>query len=185
MKKSKQTYDLPIPDDDYKMAAVMENHKANFESPNIWLYVGADLNNPNFVKVGITMGDLSTRSSSTTHPGYYLFCAFQCYHNTTVEELKQIEQGALNYLDSVFGQDKRARHTESQRLSECYLGINFEIFFAHLHAYLWDHHIRHFQTAEYVHDTNPDWVYGSALSWEFNPRVSYEDRKRYLALIIQ
>uniref|UniRef100_UPI003CFA6F99 hypothetical protein n=1 Tax=Enterobacter cloacae complex sp. 280C5 TaxID=3395861 RepID=UPI003CFA6F99 len=40
MKKPQQMYDLQIPDDDYKMAAVMERDKLNFESPNKWFYIG-------------------------------------------------------------------------------------------------------------------------------------------------
>lgn len=185
MRKPHQPYDLPIPDDDYKAAYVMERDKLNFESTNIWVYLGADLNNPTFAKVGITMNDLRSRSSSTAHPSYYLFCAFQCDYDTTPEQLRQIERGALEYLDGVFGPVKRVVHTESQRLSECYDGIHFEDFFFHLHDYLWEHHIRYFQTSSYVSDENPNWVYGSTLSSHFNDIVPSDVKEHYRNLILK
>lgn len=92
MKKPQQMYDLQIPDDDYKMAAVMERDKLNFESPNKWFYVGADSRDLGFAKVGITMGDLTSRSYGTNNPNFYLFCAFQCQQSTTEAQLKSIEK---------------------------------------------------------------------------------------------
>lgn len=187
MRKPRQSYDLHIPDDDYKAAYIMERDKLNFESRSIWLYVGADYSNARYAKVGITMGDLASRSYSSANPRYFLFCAFQCYHNTTKEELERIEGDALAYLDDVFkednGQTKRARHFESQRLSECYYDINFEEFFACLHDYLWENHIRYFQTCDYVDEGDTDCVYGGVLSWIFNPRVPFNIRRRFLRMI--
>ncbi|HDH0708496.1 hypothetical protein QNN86_08765 [Citrobacter sp. C348] len=185
MKKPHQSYDLPIPDDDYKMAYVMERDKLNFESRDIWVYLGADVADPTFAKVGITMKNMGSRSSSSANPRYYLFCAFQCRHDTTKERLRQIEKGALNYLDAIFGSEKRERHTESQILSECYYGINFEDFFFHLHDYLWENHYGDFQACDYVSETNPEWVYGGVLSFEFNERVTLDVRKRYLSMIVK
>jgi len=187
VKKPQQIYDLIIPDDDFKMATVMERDKANFESADIWIYLGADCRNSRYAKVGMTMGDLRSRSYSSANPNYFLFCAFQCYHNTTKEELELIESGALNYLDSVFIQEngltKRACHFESQRLSECYYDINFDDFFVLLHDYLWEHQCRYFQTAEYAYDTTR--VYGDALSCEFNPRLTVDQQSHFLRLIVR
>lgn len=61
MRKPQQTFDLEIPDD-YKLASVLERDRADFESTNIWFYVGADYRDSRFAKVGITMGDLRSRS---------------------------------------------------------------------------------------------------------------------------
>lgn len=180
MRKPSQAYDLPIPED-YKIATVMQHDKANYESSMIWLYLGAVERHPDFAKIGITMGDLSTRSSSSANPDYHLFCAFQCDQRTTKEQLESIEQSALNYLDNVFGQEKRARHKESQRLSECYYGINFTEFFLSLHDYLLDNHVRYFQTVGYYNDQGFEEAY--SLSCYFNTLVSPIVQSRFIELI--
>lgn len=187
MRKTPQTYDLKIPDDDYKMAAVMERDKENFESNKIWFYLGADCTNPGYAKVGITRGDLSSRSYSSANPNYYIFCAFQCDQSTDKEQLTSIENSALAYLDSVFkwdnGQTKRARHMESQRMSECYYNINFDYFFVCLHDYLLDHHVSFFQTADFYNNENiPE---GYTLAWEFNRHLTIDDKLRFLRMIIR
>ncbi|MFM5727890.1 hypothetical protein ACET8R_15100 [Aeromonas veronii] len=182
MRKPPQIYNLEIPDDDYKMAAVMERDKVNFESPNIWFYVGADSRDPSFVKVGITMGDLRSRSYSSANPNYHLFCAFQCYHHTTKSQLESIETGALAYLDDLFP-NHRARHWESQHLSECYYNIDFEKFFSCLHDYLLDNHHRNFQTAAFENEIGVE--EGYALAWEFNPRLSPKVKSRFRSLILR
>lgn len=182
MRKPLQTYNLEIPDDDYKLAEVMERHKANFESPNIWFYVGADSANPSFAKVGITMGDLRSRSYSSSNPNYYLFCAFQCDQGTTKSQLESIERKALAYLDDVFP-GTRARHSESQRLSECYYDIDFEDFFVTLHDYLLDNHCSNFQTASFENEVGIE--EGYALAWEFNPCLSRAEQRRFRNLILR
>jgi hypothetical protein len=185
VRKPHQPYDLEIPDDDYKMAWVMKRDKSNFESKNNWVYLGADRRDSSFAKVGITTKGLETRSYSPANPNYYLFCAFQCYYNTTPEQLRHIERGAFNYLDRVFGLDKRGVHTESQRLSECYYGIDFEAFFIHLHDYLWNNHIQHFQSCSYVDNEDSSLVYGSLLSFQFNQLVPPPLRMRYLNMVLK
>ena len=125
MRKPQQTFDLEIPDD-YKLASVLERDRADFESTNIWFYVGADYRDRRFAKVGITMGDLRSRSYSSSNPDYYLFCGFQCKHDTTRADLKNIERDVLSYLDEYY--PNRAPHRESRRLSECFYDINFEDF---------------------------------------------------------
>lgn len=101
MRKPQQTFDLEIPDD-YKLASVLERDRADFESTNIWFYVGADYRDRRFAKVGITMGDLRSRSYSSSNPDYYLFCGFQCKHDTTRADLKNIERDVLSYLDEYY-----------------------------------------------------------------------------------
>nr|WP_229915941.1 hypothetical protein [Rahnella sp. LAC-M12] len=164
------------------MKAVMERDKANFESPNIWFYVGADSRDPGFAKVGITMGDLRSRSYSSANPNYYLFCAFQCIQGTSKSQLESIELGALTHLDAVFP-NHRTRHMESQRLSECYYNIDFEYFFSCLHDYLHDNHYSNFQTAGFVNELGDD--DGYALAWEFNPLLPPEVKSRFRSLILR
>ncbi len=182
MKKPQQTYDLKIPDDDYKIAAVMGRDKVNFESPNIWFYVGADCKNPGYAKVGITMGDLRSRSYSSANPNYYLFCAFQCMQDTTKSQLESIELNALTYLDGVFP-NHRERHAESQRLSECYNDIDFEVFFPCLHDYLLDNHPHNFQTASFENAVGVE--EGYALAWEFNHRLPLVVQRHFRNLILR
>ncbi|AYV11532.1 MULTISPECIES: hypothetical protein [Shewanella] len=183
MKKPQQIYNLKIPNDDYKIAAVMERDKANFESANIWLYVGTDGMKPEFAKVGITMGDLGSRSYCTGNPDYYLFCAFQCNIHTTKSKLESIEAGALNHLDSLFPKH-RVPHRESGTLSECYRGIDFETFLISLNDYLLDKHHNDFQTVEYENAIGI--VEGYALVCEFNNSILPRDEiSRFQRLFIR
>ncbi|HGS7174042.1 TPA: hypothetical protein ACMEXL_004615 [Klebsiella variicola subsp. variicola] len=186
MRKPQQKYDLDIPDD-YKMAYVMEGDRTNFESINKWFYLGADFINPRYAKVGITMGNLSSRSYSSANPNYYLFCAFQCDQKTTRTILETIERGALNYLDDQFrsdnGQTKRARHFESQRLSECYYGIEFEDFFGCLHSYLLDNHAQHFQIDGYEDEAG--YNCGHSLAMLFNPRLQQDVQSSFRNMVIR
>lgn len=128
------------------------------------------------------MGDLSSRSYSSANPSYYLFCAFQCIQGTTKSQLESIEHRALEYLDDVFP-DTRARHMESQRLSECYIDIDFEDFFSSLHDYLYENHYNDFQTAEFENEVGV--VEGSALAWEFNSCVPLAVQRRFRNLILR
>jgi hypothetical protein len=180
MRKPTQTYDLHIPDDDYKMAVVQGRDKANFESPNIWIYLGADIRDPSYAKVGLTMGDLRSRSYSSANPNYHIFCAFQCFVGTTGEQLKRIEEGALAYLDNMFP-NRRAYHYESQVMSECYYDINFNDFFISLHNYLHDYHQNNFMTGQHLNEFEKD--DGYTLAMEFNPRIPLLIRRKYIELI--
>ncbi|OAD97861.1 hypothetical protein [Pantoea sp. OXWO6B1] len=180
MRKPTQTYDLHIPDDDYKMAVGMERDKANFESSNIWIYLGADKRDTCYAKVGLTLGDLRSRSYSSANPHYHIFCAFQCVVGTTGEQLRKIEKGALAFLDSMFPK-RRAYHYESQILSECYYDINFSDFFVLLHDYLRDNHPNNFMEVEHLNEINED--DGSTLAMEFNPQIPLLIRRKYIELI--
>ncbi|MGF6567320.1 hypothetical protein [Kosakonia cowanii] len=187
MRKPQQSYDLEIPDDDYKTAAVMMRDKANFESPYKWVYVGADARSPWDAKIGITMDDLRSRSYSTGNAEYYLFCAFQCDQRITKQQLEDIERSAIAYLDRVFVDDngitKRKPHWESQRLSEWYYGINFEEFFVHVHNFLYDNYGTSFQIGAYLNEVGE--MDGQALAWLFNPQLEPGVSERYLRMILR
>ncbi|MFV7771694.1 hypothetical protein [Shewanella marisflavi] len=181
MKKPQQIYNLEIPDDDYKIAALMEHDKANFESSKIWLYVGADSKNERFAKVGITMGDLGSRSYCSGNPHYHLFCAFQCYIHTTKLQLESIEKLALKHLDSLFP-DCRVHHYESGKLSECYDDIDFETFLISLHDYLLDNHRNYFQTVA-IDGEGYEGAY--ELACEFNRHLPLEVGSRFRRLFVR
>ncbi|MGV0087535.1 hypothetical protein EEAAV_27265 (plasmid) [Rahnella aceris] len=187
MRKAKQSYDLELPTDaDYKMEAIYERDKANCESVVKWLYLGADVRNHAYAKVGMTMGDLTSRSYSSAKPGFYLFCAFQCEQSTTKSQLEEIESNALHFLDSVFtwdnGSTKRVCHFESGRISECYYDIDFIDFFQCLHNYLYDNYGRYFNLTGL--ESNGD-IVGDYLDCEFNRHLSWEDKKCYINMILR
>lgn len=182
-----QPYNCEPPvDDDYKAAAIYDRDKENFESLVKCLYLGADSKNAAFAKIGITMGNLASRSYSSSNPGYYLFCAFQCTANTTKAQLENVEKSVLSYLDKVFtredGTTKREPHFESQRISECYYDIDFEELFKCLHDYLYDKHIHHFTTHGFrIGDSEQ----GVHLSCHFNQCIPQEVQNQYKGIILQ
>jgi len=183
MKKPLQKFDLELPADaDYKMQYIHERDKANYESLEKWVYLGADIRNPSYAKIGITMGDMRSRSYSSANPGFYLFCAFQCQESTTESQLREIEISALSYLDCMFthnnGLTKRVRHYESGRMSECYYDIEFTDFLQCLHTFLFNYHARHFS----IGDFNGE---GDYLNWYFTPTKTWEEQVKFLRMIIQ
>ncbi|HCD4537500.1 TPA: hypothetical protein NBQ86_002512, partial [Enterobacter hormaechei] len=106
MKKQKVEYGLELdPNADYKMAWLHERNKKDFESLTKWLYLGADIKDSGFAKVGLTMDDLSSRSYSSANPNYYLFCAFKCRDDLTKTEVEKIERSTLEYLERVFANE--------------------------------------------------------------------------------
>ena len=180
MRRKFQPYDREPPvDDDYKAEAIYDRDKDNFESLEKWLYLGADSKNAAYAKIGITMGNLASRSYSSGNPGYYLFCAFKCAASTTKAQLEDIERSVLRYLDGEFtredGTTKREPHFESRRLSECYYDIDFEELFQCLHEYLFKKHDRHFMEG-YV---------GDFLECEFSSSLSLAEQKSYKRMIMQ
>lgn len=134
--------------DDYKMEYVWERTKLDMESRDGWLYLGADASNPGFAKVGLTMGDLSSRSYSSGNPNYYLFCAFKCRHDISLGELKIVENSILARLESLYtygdGSTKRMRFHESKILSECFYDVDFIDFFQTLHYEIYENYRNYF-----------------------------------------
>jgi hypothetical protein len=86
MKKEIVFLDEYIFSDDYKLAHVEMEIIKSFESAERWLYLGADATNASFARIGITMGDLRSRSYSSANPNYYLFCAFKCRPDLSMVE---------------------------------------------------------------------------------------------------
>lgn len=169
------------------MEHIYNESKANFESTDKWLYIGADVKNNEFAKIGLTMGDLTTRSSSSGNPNYYIFCAFKCKHNITKAQLEKIERDTLEYLDSVFtnpdGSTKRELHAESGRISECFYNIDFIKFFNTSHYYLYENHCNHFILAGFENDAG--FVEGEFLDCEFNKRMSRNEINKHIRNILQ
>ncbi|WP_421184321.1 hypothetical protein [Aeromonas hydrophila] len=188
MKRTKQEYSLELElNACYKMEALHNRSKENFESINGWLYLGADIENSNFAKVGLTMDDLTSRSSSSANPNYYIFCAFKCRSNISKGELANIEKGALQYLDKVFinhaGLTKRASHAESGKMSECFYDIDFMCFLKELHYYLYSNHRNNFIVGCF--EDNAGFIEGDYLDCEFNRRLSRDEINMYIREILQ
>lgn len=189
MKRTKRNYELePDPFACYKMEYIHNQSKLNFESTTKWLYLGANTRDSQFAKVGITMGDLTGRSSSSENPGYYLFCAFKCRDNISRFELEHIEKSALNYLEELFtysdGSTKRASHRESERISECFYDVVFLDFFGELHYYLYENHSSYFIRSGFENDAGVD--EGDFLDCEFNGRtMPLSEVNRHIRMILQ
>lgn len=188
MKRTKLEYDLELdPNACYKMEFIHNESKENFESTEKWLYLGADLRNSKYAKVGLTMGDLTSRSYSSTNPYYYIFCAFKCRHDIAKSKLKSIEESALRYLDSVFinpdGSTKRVPHAESGRMSECFYNIDFVDFLVALHDYLYENYRDYFLPCGFENEAGLD--EGEFLDCEFNKRISRNEINKYIRKTLQ
>ena len=111
-------------DDDYEIEQMMHDTIQNLQNAKKWLYLGADISNPEWVKIGITAGDLRSRSYSSANPNYYIFCAFQFDYKVTIEEMRKVEMEIHYKFDQdfrqMYGHSRRLPHYESRRLSECY-----------------------------------------------------------------
>lgn len=187
MKREKLVYNLPIPEDDYKIQSIMTEDKKNFESVDKWLYVGADIKNEGFAKIGITTGNLQSRSYSSANPNYYIFCAFKCIHDISKKELKSIEEMVLSILDRKFtnehGVTKRVRHFESNAMSECFYDIDFKDILYNVHLELYEKHRRYFSTSGLFDNDEND--LGDVLDCEFNRKISIKKAFEYRQFISQ
>lgn len=83
---------------------------------NNWIYIGADISNKEWSKVGKTTRRLNTRHVSTQNTGYFIFTAF----NLTSGDVHKIETELLAHLESVEGV-RREHHFSTGRKSECFL----------------------------------------------------------------
>lgn len=188
MKRTKREYELELdPFADYKMEFIHNESKAEFESTEKWLYLGANARDSEFAKVGITMGDLTSRSSSSESPSYFLFCAFKCRNNIEISKLNEIENRALKHLEEVFvyddGSTKRAVHHESKRMSECFYDVDFLNFFAELHYFLHENYRSDFSPMGYENEVGVD--DGEFLDCEFHSRMTLEERNKHIRMILQ
>lgn len=129
---------------DYKIEYVEQETRRNFESTDKWLYLGADILDANFAKIGMTWGDLTSRSYSSSRPSYYLFCAFKFKYNISIDEVKRVENAVLSRIDEWHrnqdGSSKRMVHYESGRPSECFYPVDFFNFYKDVHLEIYDHH---------------------------------------------
>jgi len=88
----------------------VSSHKSNH-----WIYVGGDIENINWSKIGMTENGLDTRHRSSQNPSYFIYAAF----NIVRGNVKKIEADLLDYLedDCVL---KRIDHISTGSASECF-----------------------------------------------------------------
>ena len=90
---------------------------------NDWIYVGADINRPNWSKVGMTEKGLNTRHTSSQGPGYFIYTAYKIVNgNVSDIETDLIEK----YLDSECGIEREV-HFSTGRKTECFLLNPYEM----------------------------------------------------------
>lgn len=185
MKKEKVFLDNFVQSTDYKLEYVELETKRNFESIEKWLYLGADAKNLNFAKIGITMGDLSSRSYSSGNPNYYLFCAFKCKYNLSQLELKNIEEDILMRFEEIYtnddGSTKRLKHYESDFSSECFYPVNFLEFFINLHLEIYQSHRNSFVICGF--DDGFGGVDAEFIDCIFSPKIG--NKNKYIKMILQ
>lgn len=185
MRRPDRVYDIePDPNADYKDQYVYDRLKEGFESVKNWIYLGRDARDTGFAKVGITMGDLRSRSSSPMRPSYSLFCAFKCRADIKLSDLRSVEKRALKYLEETFtyedGRTKRELHHDSRKMSECFYDVDFRDFFVALHDYLLHNHAQYFETVGYT------FIDGESLDCQFNEeKISRKDINSYIRMIAQ
>lgn len=171
---------------DYKMSQLLHNDRENFASTEKWLYLGADSRDSCFAKIGITMGDLRSRSYSSARPSYYLFCAFKLRYNISKQDLKKLEKNLLSKMDKVYcnedGTSKREKHSESGRLSECYYPIDFLEFFKDLHYEIYTHYRNEFVLVGFYNEFNV--CEGEFIDCFFNDQLT-KPQNDYIKMILQ
>lgn len=157
----------------------------NFRSVEKWLYLGADAAKNSFAKIGMTMGDLSSRSYSSENPNYYLFCAFKCRHDLSRSELESIEKNVLLRMECLYrkadGSSTRLKHHDSKLLSECFDPVDFLAFFKSLHLEIYQSHRDNFVICGV--DDGFGGCDGELVDCLFNPNIN--DRNKFMRMIIQ
>jgi hypothetical protein len=88
-----------------------------YSSPetNDWIYIGGDIYNRIWSKVGKTTNGLNTRHRSSQNPGYFIYTAF----NIIRGNVHEIELSLLEYLDAEPDLE-RLIHFSTGNLSECF-----------------------------------------------------------------
>lgn len=82
---------------------------------NDWIYVGANIEDPNWSKVGKTTIGLETRDVSSQAPSYIIYRAF----NIIKGDVHKIESDLLQHLTTE-QELERLRHMSTGRPSECF-----------------------------------------------------------------
>ncbi|HHF2969798.1 TPA: hypothetical protein ACPJ12_000999 [Vibrio diabolicus] len=80
-----------------------------------WIYIGGDIYNRNWSKVGKTTIGLHTRHTSSQNPGYFIYTAFQIVNGNVHE----IEARLLEHLEVIIDL-QRLPHFSTGSLSECF-----------------------------------------------------------------
>lgn len=193
MKKEKVYYDLDIHEsDDYKMAHVKQESLRELESIDGWVYIGANAANPRAAKLGITTGNLASRSYSSGNPDFFIFCAFKCKHNISPEMLVSIEKKLLLKFDEIYvdenGTSKRKRHYETGKLSEWYYEVDFIEFFLRVNYELYERFQHSFVVGDFyegVGDEEFTHKVGDTLDCMFNRRIPEEQKRKYRRMLVQ
>lgn len=87
---------------------------------NNWIYIGADIYDINFSKVGKTTKGLDTRHTSSQRPGFFIYTAFNILNRNFCNcDVHAIERDLLNYLVYDVGL-RRIPHTSTGSSSECF-----------------------------------------------------------------
>ncbi|MGX9776719.1 hypothetical protein ACWYXN_24865 [Janthinobacterium aestuarii] len=187
MRKEKVSINNFVTSDDYKIAHVETEIRNNFESTDRWIYLGRKAADPSFAKIGLTMGDLSSRSYSSASPDYHLFCAFKCKYDISKIELKSVEEDILVRLESYYrnddGSSKRLNHYDSGRPSECFSPVDFFEFFVDLHFEIYKNHRNSFVICDWVNEIGQ--VDGDFVDCIFNNEIGLDDRNKFIKMILQ
>ncbi|EGC7113130.1 GIY-YIG nuclease family protein [Salmonella enterica] len=100
----------------------MAGYKENIgnEKSNNWIYIGADIHNLNFSKVGMTTNGLNTRHTSTQNPGYFIYTAFNIVNHWSCKcDVVKIEKELHDHLVNTC-KYQRLTHFSTGSESECY-----------------------------------------------------------------
>lgn len=95
----------------------MRGSEEFYSSPetNNWIYIGGDIYNRIWSKVGKTTNGLDTRHRSSQNPGYFIYTAF----NIICGNVHEIESNLLKYLNAEPDLE-RLVHFSTGNLSECF-----------------------------------------------------------------
>lgn len=171
---------------DYKLEYIQREAKKNFESLDKWLYLGADELDANFAKIGITMGNLTSRSYCSSRPSYYLFCAFKFIYNISKQDVKRIEDDVLSKIDILYrnpdDSSKRMIHYESRKVSECFYPVNFFDFYKDVHLIIYNDHRNSFEICGYENEDGED--DGEFVDCIYNSRQE-KDHNKFRKMILQ
>lgn len=85
------------------------------QGDNNWIYIGGDISNLHWSKVGKTTNGLNTRHTSSQNPDYFIYAAFQIIRGSVHE----IELKLLKHIESKHGL-KRISHFSTGNPSECF-----------------------------------------------------------------
>ena len=175
-----------VPNCDYKLEHVEQEMQKDLDSVDKWLYLGADYLDQTFAKVGMTMGDLTSRSYSSSRPSYYLFCAFKCKDKISHIDVKRIENDVLSRIDGLHrnpdGSSKRMNHFESGALSECFWPVDYLQFYKDVHDTIYDHHRNNFVISGLINSDGID--DGEFVDCFFNKKVK-QNYQEYMRMILR